>query len=385
MNITIYSLLTSLFLTGVVIAVFLHFRKRERYIKYFRLDVLAVFLSFCVARMFFTVEFPFTKVIQSRVILPAIQRVINYPIFTLGSFVFNLVFVFYAVWFIVAAYFVVSMLRKHSRFTRFVSRLPACENETVQNIFARAKEAQGYEEQVKVIVHEKIKSPAIIGFFKPVIMLPDIPYEDEVLFSILSHEIVHHKKYHVWIKLFLQLFCAFYWWFPLTRRLSTEIAQAMEIHCDLTVTKTVSRKQYMESIITVVETFEEEPNLSTFACAFVSDSNGDKLKERFKIIKKQGERQLPKSTFVLSILLMGLVTLSSFAFVIQPYNKLPSISEPVDSGEDFIMSQNAYFVETEDGYDLYINDECVGHSPFIIDDLSYLEVRKQEGMNDEKN
>lgn len=92
----------------------------------------------------------------------------------------------------------------------------------------------------KIVVHNAIQSPVIVGGIRPIIILSNIPFDDEELLGIFIHEIAHYKHKHYFIKLVTGFVYICFWWNPLFRDLSSEMEHVLEMHSDKTVCKTLS-------------------------------------------------------------------------------------------------------------------------------------------------
>ena len=53
----------------------------------------------------------------------------------------------------------------------------------------------------KVATCEKVLSPMLIGFIRPIVILPKIAYSDEEIKVILKHALTHYKRHDLWYKL----------------------------------------------------------------------------------------------------------------------------------------------------------------------------------------
>lgn len=115
------------------------------------------------------------------------------------------------------------------------------------------------EMHIKCTVHTvrfpDASSPMIIGFFKPVLILPDEKYTSEELFFILKHELVHCKRRDLYIKLLLVAANAIHWFNPFIWIMQKEAAIDMELSCDERVTQGADyamRKAYTETLLSTL-------------------------------------------------------------------------------------------------------------------------------------
>lgn len=108
---------------------------------------------------------------------------------------------------------------------------------------------------VYVMEYCEAESPMIIGFIKPVLVLPKEQYSSEDLFFILKHELVHLKRGDVYLKLLFVIANAVHWFNPLIWIMQKEAVIDMELSCDERVTQGTSyalRKAYTETLLSML-------------------------------------------------------------------------------------------------------------------------------------
>lgn len=108
---------------------------------------------------------------------------------------------------------------------------------------------------VCVMEYFEAESPMIIGFIKPVLVLPKEQYSSEDLFFILKHELVHLKRGDVYFKLLFVIANAVHWFNPFIWIMRKEAAIDMELSCDEQVTQGTSyafRKAYTETLLSML-------------------------------------------------------------------------------------------------------------------------------------
>lgn len=114
---------------------------------------------------------------------------------------------------------------------------------------------------------EKIKSPMIIGFRKPVLVLPKERYSQPELYFILKHELVHWKRGDVYFKLLFLIANALHWYNPFIWIMRKEAILDIELSCDERVTKGAGyavQKAYAEALLsTLFKQCAKEAVLST--------------------------------------------------------------------------------------------------------------------------
>ena len=108
---------------------------------------------------------------------------------------------------------------------------------------------------IRMIEYSEAGSPMIIGFLKPVLVMPEEQYSLEEQFFILKHELVHFKRGDIYFKLLFVTANALHWFNPLIWIMQKEAGVDMELSCDERVTKGESyavRKAYTETLLSML-------------------------------------------------------------------------------------------------------------------------------------
>lgn len=109
--------------------------------------------------------------------------------------------------------------------------------------------------RLPMIEYSGAASPMIIGFVKPMLVLPKEQYSEEELFFILKHELVHLKRGDVYFKLLLVAANAVHWFNPLIWIMQREAVVDMELSCDERVVQGMGysvRKAYTETLLSTL-------------------------------------------------------------------------------------------------------------------------------------
>lgn len=108
---------------------------------------------------------------------------------------------------------------------------------------------------VPVIEYSEAASPMLLGFFRPVLVLPDKEYSKKELFFILKHELVHVKRGDVYWKLLFVAANGMHWFNPIVWFMQKEAAVDMELSCDERVTRgadLATKKAYTETLLSTL-------------------------------------------------------------------------------------------------------------------------------------
>ena len=160
------------------------------------------------------------------------------------------------VWIIGSLIFIFVHLISYSHYKRQVLKNGKMIKETriLSQIF-RLKCELHINRTVCVMEYDEAESPMIIGFIKPVLVLPKEQYDSEDLFFILKHELVHLKRGDVYLKLLFVTVNAIHWFNPIIWIMQKEAVIDMELSCDEKVTQGASyelRKAYTETLLSML-------------------------------------------------------------------------------------------------------------------------------------
>lgn len=160
------------------------------------------------------------------------------------------------VWIIGSLIFISVHLISYSHYKRQVLKKGRMIKETriLSQVF-RLKRELHIRRTVCVMEYDEAESPMIIGFIKPVLVLPKEQYNSEDLFFILKHELVHFKRGDVYLKLLFVTANAVHWFNPIIWIMQKEAVIDMELSCDERVTQGTSfelRKAYTETLLSML-------------------------------------------------------------------------------------------------------------------------------------
>jgi bla regulator protein BlaR1 len=105
-------------------------------------------------------------------------------------------------WIIGAVAFGMIILVKNLQFWRTVRRGPPTSDKKVIELLEACKVPMAVRKDVPVIITDKVKSPAIFGYFKPRLLLPPFVFdtlEKDELHCIFLHELGHLKRHDIGI------------------------------------------------------------------------------------------------------------------------------------------------------------------------------------------
>lgn len=171
--------------------------------------------------------------------------------------------------------------RKFSRQLQHTRTAIPDNNEAVAQL-ALIKETLGIRTNVRLAYSSAIRSPVLIGLWKPTIYLP-VGHANVDLRMVIRHELIHLKQKDLWVKAMILAAGALHWFNPLVHLLRQEIHTWSELSCDEEVVKDMSpieRKRYGETILNVMIGSKGVP---VRFCASLS-GDGKRLKRRLTLM-----------------------------------------------------------------------------------------------------
>lgn len=153
----------------------------------------------------------------------------------------------------------------------------------------------------KLYISHHAPTPMLMGYFSPVIVLPDRDYAPQQLESILLHELTHMRRHDIAVKWLTLLACAVHWFNPLVWVAKREINRSCELSCDAAVVANMDgsgKKHYGHTLIDVATNGNIPlPIISTTMC-----QEKRALKERLTAIMKN--RKHTKLAALVSVLII---------------------------------------------------------------------------------
>jgi len=209
------------------------------------------------------------------------------------------------IWIIGAVSVLIYHTQRHFRFMKMVSRWsePVNDAESLETLDTLKTELK-IRSQVKISICHHIKTPMLVGFIHPVILLPPVKFSREELYLILKHELIHLRRNDLWYKVIILLATAIHWFNPVIHLMAKSVAVQCEISCDALVLQGADfekRKQYGEMIINVVR------NGITHRTWLSTNFYGGKKNMKIRISSILDTKQKKAGVFVLCFVLIGIV------------------------------------------------------------------------------
>ncbi len=205
-------------------------------------------------------------------------------------------------------------------------------NYRISQILEEAEMAFQKSIKTKIFESSEVSSPIVLGFFKPLILVPRGLIEkmrDKELRVVLLHEMSHIYHRDQITGVLQRIFTILNWWNPLAYTLSADFSRAREEISDNHVLLKNDKREYAECLVNLAEKTSLSMNLMVSA-AIVSPHIP--LTERVKHIlskERNMETQLKKSTMVVilfvSLLFIGMIAGYRLTFAAVNNKVMPEI------------------------------------------------------------
>ncbi|MCA1291699.1 M56 family metallopeptidase [Paenibacillus sp. alder61] len=217
--------------------------------------------------------------------------------------------IFAGIWLIGVLLVLSFQLYRHFRFLKLTNRWsePVAENKILE-IFETLTSELNIKTKVRVKFCRVISSPMLTGLIRPVILLPRDIMEEEEYRYIMKHELIHFKRFDLWLRLMMLGVKSLHWFNPLVYLMDRTISLYGEISCDERVLQGEGfhkRKKYGELLIKVIR------NGSITGTSISTNLFGGKRNMRKRIDSIMAIRQKKNGVVILALILTGLFLISA--------------------------------------------------------------------------
>lgn len=373
MHITLFSFVTAVLLSSLLIVALYLSRKSVKTIRMLNFGYLACLYLFCLGRLFFSVELPFAAVICAPSLMNPLHDVneANLPMME-GSFLVSDLLLL--VWAVGSILLFAQFLIRYHRGKRDIDRLPKQENQVLQKILDELQRGNKRRIPIQVLCCSGLSTPCGIGLLRRQILLPSQEYTEEELFHILRHELQHFQTHDLLVKWMIRVFQCLFWWNPLVYLLGKDMDQVLEIKCDLSVVKNYSRQETLAYMRTIKNQLEQaihtEKIVPVASASLVGNFAMSNVEERFlylaESLKPNQRKELSKPAF--AVLFVALI-MASYSFVLQSSYEAPELDE---NGEkiQYRQEDEIKLLHKKDGsYQEICQDELVKVPNYIAEEM----------------
>ena len=241
------------------------------------------------------------------------------------------------------------------------SALPL-QNPEVRRLYKHCLEEMEIQRNIPIYSTAFLKSPIIVGFFKPCIYLPIhliSNHKESGIRYMLLHELQHYKHKDTIGSFFINLAVVLYWFNPLVWYSLKEMRNDREVACDTSVLEMLEENAYEDYGNTLIN-FAEKVSLTPFPFAASLGGNMKQIERRILNIASYEKPTFIKrlkgiTAFMLTaVLLLGLAPFISTYAADASHYQWNSSSEKISiaTNLDFV-NFSTYFGEYKGSFVLY--------------------------------
>lgn len=215
------------------------------------------------------------------------------------------------------------------------------QNEEIRKLYTQCLNETVIHKYIPVYSTQFLKSPIIIGFFKPRIYLPVhliTDYNATDMRYMLLHEMQHYKHKDALVNYLINIACVLYWFNPFVWYALKQMRNDREIACDTSVLQILDENDYENYGSTLIN-FAQKVSLMTVPFATGISSSMRQMKRRIINIASYKKPTLIKKFISAAAFLIIIVILSGLTPALSIY--------AIDNGhyQWDISSRKIYYLE----------------------------------------
>ena len=353
------------FVTILILTGYVHFiMKRNGDL--FRGTVKIVFgvIAVIMLRMMVPVNFPFTKTIYSSKLLIGLGNIVYANVYGDREILVSDILLW--LWISVAVILLIRYFYKRLKVRRCLEQYIMKDIETKEYYESFLKQAK--IKNVRIAIIPEGRQSAIFGVIRPLMILPDTVLEEKTVAYMIQHEIKHYANYDLWLKFLVDLLVVIHWCNPIVYMMRKELSLALELSNDYMVTKDMSELGKIEYAQTLVQAAKLMSNQQAYD---LNLTGGECLETRIKMLLKEKTTGKMRSRLLAAanLLFVFLIMIISLVFVPEVlYEESVHYDSEEFEGSFEITPGNAYYLKTENGYELYVDDVYRGEIEELPED-----------------
>ena len=221
-----------------------------------------------------------------------------------------------AVWLAVAAVLTLTDTVKAMRCRRLLMTGAKEAGERERMAAEDAANTAGVRQRARIYVSPVVLSPMLVGFFTPVILLPERELSQGELRLIITHELIHFRRLDLWRKLAFGVIRSVHWFNPAAYLMCRDMSALMETSCDERVVSGLDRdgrREYGYLLIDCAPATRREGAFVSFA------SCREKLERRIETMMESKKRSHVIFGLLLALILaVGCVATTALAAGSEP-------------------------------------------------------------------
>lgn len=321
---------------------------------FFRGTVKIIFaiIAVIMLRMMVPVNFPFTRTIYSSKLLIGLGNIVYANVYGDREILVSDLLLW--LWIGVAVILLIRYFYKRVKVRRILEQYVIKDTDTKEYYEFFLNDTKIRSIKIAVIPGEK--QAAIFGVIRPIMILPDAVLEEKTVAHMIRHEMKHYANYDLWLKFFVDLLVVIHWWNPVVYVMRKELSLAFELSNDYMVTRDMPELEKLEYAQTLVQAAKLMNNQQAYD---LNLTGGECLETRIQMLLKEKTTEGMRSRLLAAtnLLFVFLIMIISLVFVPEVlYEESVHYDSEEFEGVFDITPENAYYLKTENGYELYADD-----------------------------
>ena len=244
------------------------------------------------------------------------------------------------IWCAGAAVIWIYHILRYFRFVALMQRWAArVDEESILSVFRSVQKELGLsEDKIELRSCELVSSSLLIGFLRPVIILPKDHFETDELEVLFRHELIHYKRRDLYIKLLSVAAISVHWLNPVVYFMNAAIQADGEASCDEAVLRDANEEDrhfYAELMIKMIGSRNTTKTMLS-TCFYASKKS---VKKRLNAILTHTE-SMRKPAYATFAAFAVMTLLSGSVFALQPDEPAPDRTNgSVSSRENISLTQ----------------------------------------------
>lgn len=333
---------------------------------FFRGTVKIIFaiIAVIMLRMMVPVNFPFTKTIYSSKLLIGLGNIVYANVYGDREILVSDLLLW--LWIGVAVILLIRYFYKRVKVRRILEQYVIKDTDTKEYYESFLNDTKIRSIKIAVIPGEK--QAAIFGVIRPIMILPDTVLEEKTVAHMIRHEIRHYANYDLWLKFLVDLLVVIHWWNPVVYVMRKELSLAFELSNDYMVTRDMPELEKLEYAQTLVQAAKLMSNQQAYD---LNLTGGECLETRIKMLLKEKTTEKVRGRLLTAanLFFVFLIMIISLVFVPEVFYKESVHYDSEEFEGSFeITPGNAYYLKTENGYELYVDDVYRGEIEELPED-----------------
>lgn len=362
----------TIFISGMALTFFLwKFFEKNQFIP--NGNFMAVCFVLILVRVLLPLEFAFTRSIYVTQFFPAVTLLLKKNVITVCGYPVSLMVMLCFLWGLGIAVKGMLYLYAVICFKRKMRALPEAGKPEIKRALQKVMAGQRRGRVPRLRQADCMTTPFIAGVFRPVIVLPDITFAEDEWYYILLHEMSHYRNRDLLLKCVVEIISILFWWNPLVYKIKKCADRSLEMSNDLHIIKDLNAEQRVEYMECLLKTAKESVQLQKNTIVTLG-LNGQEsvLLQRFRFVAAD----LPRGNVKAYIYLMCmLLTVFASCFVTVENS---GIEKAVAETTFSLSPETCYFIRTDAGYDLYVDDEYVASLTELAEPFTEFTIYEKE-------